>query len=107
MRHPFITENKMRTIQRRVNQEAAKFWAALAAERPRLTVVARMTMEEDMEGENRTPEKKIGEIKHAQEQTKRITGHLPPHGPGAPSREKEDVRANPERDPSKKKTGEF
>jgi hypothetical protein len=59
-----------------------------------------------MAGENRTPDKKIGEIKHAEEQTKRTTGHLPPHGPGAPY-EKEDVRANHDRDSSKKKTGEF
>jgi hypothetical protein len=59
-----------------------------------------------MAEENRTPDKKIGEIKHAEEQTKRTTGHLPPHGPGAPH-EKEDVRANPDRDPTKKKTGEF
>ena len=36
-----------------------------------------------MEGENRTPDKPIGEIVHAQEQAKRTTGHLPPHGPGA------------------------
>ena len=49
-----------------------------------------------MAEENRTPDKKIGEIKHAQEQTKRTTGHLPPHGPGAPDA-KEDVRANPGR----------
>lgn len=56
--------------------------------------------------ENRTPDKKIGEIKHAQEQTERTTGHLPPHGPGTPD-PKEDVRANLDRDPSKKKTGEF
>ena len=41
-------------------------------------------MEDDMEGENRTSEKSIGEIAHAQEQSKRTTGHLPPHGPGAP-----------------------
>lgn len=60
-----------------------------------------------MAGENRTPDKKIGEIKHAQEQAERTSGHLPPHGPGAPSREEEDVRANPDRDPVKKKTGEF
>jgi hypothetical protein len=47
-----------------------------------------------MAEENRTPDKKIGEIQHAEEQTKRTTGHLPPHGPGAPH-EKEDVRAKP------------
>jgi hypothetical protein len=57
-----------------------------------------------MAEENRTPDKKIGEIAHAEEQTKRTTGHLPPHGPGT---EKEAVRANPDRDPAKKKTGEF
>jgi hypothetical protein len=61
-----------------------------------------------MAGDNRTPDKKIGEIKYAEEQTKRTTGHQPPHGPGAPQVEQEDaVRANPGRDPSKKKTGEF
>ena len=59
-----------------------------------------------MAEENRTSDKKIGEIKHAEEQTERTTGHLPPHGPGT-SDPKEDVRANPERDPSKKKPGEF
>ena len=58
-----------------------------------------------MAEENRTPDKKIGEIQHAEEQTKRTTGHLPPHGPGTDP--KEDVRANSDRDPSKKKTGEF
>ena len=56
-----------------------------------------------MAEENRTPDKKIGEIHHAEEQTKRTTGHLPPHGPGTPD-PKEDVRANP--DLSKKKTGD-
>jgi hypothetical protein len=55
---------------------------------------------------NRTPDKKIGEIKYAEEQAKRTTGHIPPHGPGAAG-EKEDVRAKPDLDPSKKKTGEF
>jgi hypothetical protein len=59
-----------------------------------------------MAGDNRTPDKKIGEIKYAEEQAKRTTGHIPPHGPGA-AREKEDVRAKPDLDPSKKKTGEF
>jgi hypothetical protein len=63
-------------------------------------------LEDDMAEENRTPDKKIGEIKHAQEQTERTTGHLPPHGPGA-LHEKEDVKADPKRDPAKKKTGEF
>jgi hypothetical protein len=59
-----------------------------------------------MEGENRTPDKKIGEIAHAEEQAARTTGHKPPHGPGAPH-EREDVRAKPNQDPAKKKTGEF
>jgi hypothetical protein len=57
-----------------------------------------------MAEENRTPDKKIGEIQHAEEQTRRTTGHLPPHGPGTPD-PKEDVKANPDRDLSKKKTG--
>jgi Protein of unknown function (DUF2934) len=35
-----------------------------------------------MAGENRTPEKKIGEIAHAENQAERTTGHQPPHGPG-------------------------
>jgi hypothetical protein len=39
---------------------------------------------------------------HAEEQTKRTTGHLPPHGPGTPD-PKENVRANPD---LKKKTGD-
>jgi hypothetical protein len=59
-----------------------------------------------MDGDNRTPDKKIGEIKYAEKQAKRTTGHLPPHGPGAPH-EKEGVRANPDRAPATKKTGEF
>ena len=59
-----------------------------------------------MAEENRTPDKKIGEIQHAEEQTKRTTGHLPPHGPGTPD-PKGDVRANLDGDPTKKKTGEF
>lgn len=49
-------------------------------------------MEDKMEGQNRTPDMPIGEIVHAQEQTKRTTGHLPLHGPGAPE---EDVRSKP------------
>jgi hypothetical protein len=57
-----------------------------------------------MAAENRTPDKKIGEVAHAEEQAAHTTGHKPPHGPGAPH-EKEAVRANPESDPSKKKTG--
>jgi hypothetical protein len=59
-----------------------------------------------MAEENRTPDKKIGEVAHAQEQAERTTGHKPPHGPGAPH-EKEAARVNPNVDPSKKKTGEF
>jgi hypothetical protein len=58
-----------------------------------------------MAEENRTPDKKIGEITHAEQQADRTTGHKPPHGPGAP--EKEAVKAHPDHDPSKKKTGEF
>lgn len=57
-----------------------------------------------MEGENRTPEKPIGEIAHAQEQSKRITGHLPPHGPGAPE---ENARAKAGQKPEAKKAGGF
>jgi hypothetical protein len=56
-----------------------------------------------MAEENRTPDKKIGEIAHAEEQAKRTTGHLPPHGPGAPH-EKEAVRANPDRDPQRRRS---
>jgi hypothetical protein len=59
-----------------------------------------------MAGENRTPNKKIGEVAHAEEQAERTTGHKPPDGPGAPQ-EKEAVRSKPGLDPSKKKTGEF
>jgi hypothetical protein len=59
-----------------------------------------------MAGENRTPDKKIGEVAHAEEQAERTTGHKPPHGAGAPH-EKEAVRAKPGQDPAKKKTGEF
>lgn len=59
-----------------------------------------------MAGENRTPDKAIGEVKHAQEQADRTTGHKPPHGPGA-QHEKEAVRAKPDQDPKTKKTGEF
>jgi hypothetical protein len=51
-----------------------------------------------MAGDNRTPDKIIGEIKYAQDQTERTKEQ---------QREKEDVRSNPKRDPSKKKTGEF
>jgi hypothetical protein len=57
-----------------------------------------------MEGENRTPDKKIGEIVQAQEQAKRTTGHLPPHGAGAPA--KENGTAKDEK-PEEKRTGEL
>jgi hypothetical protein len=60
-------------------------------------------MEERMEGENRTPDKTIGEIVHAQEQAKRTTGHLPPHGPGALV----DDAAVKGQKPEAKKTGKF
>jgi hypothetical protein len=60
---------------------------------------------EEMAEKNRIPDKKIGEVAHAEQLAERTAGHKPPHGPGAP--EKEAVRANPDRDPSKKKTGEF
>ncbi len=63
-------------------------------------------MEEIDGGENRTPDKKIGEVKYAEEQSDRTTGHKPPHGQDAPH-EKEDVRVDPERHPAEKKTGEF
>jgi hypothetical protein len=59
-----------------------------------------------MAGDNRTPDKIIGEVKYAKDQFERTTGHQPAHGPGAPH-EKEDLRANPDRDPAKKKTGQF
>lgn len=59
-----------------------------------------------MAGENRTPDKAIGEVKHAQDQAGRTTGHQPPHGPGA-SHEEETVRAKPDQNPQTKKTGEF
>jgi hypothetical protein len=61
---------------------------------------------EERHGRNRTPDKKIGEVKHAEEQAERTTGHKPPHGSGA-IHEKEAVSANPDREPVKKKTGEF
>ena len=35
-----------------------------------------------MASENRTPDKKIGEVAHAEEQAERTTGHKPAHGPG-------------------------
>lgn len=60
--------------------------------------VAYATMEEPMDGENRTPDKIIGDIPHAEEQTERTIEQ---------QREKEDERAYPKRDPAKKKTGEF
>jgi hypothetical protein len=55
-------------------------------------------MEETMEGENRTPDKKIGIIKYAEDEVARTKEQ---------QREKEDERAFPERDPAQKKTGEF
>lgn len=73
---------------------------------PQVPTVAVVTTEDTMAGENRTPDKTIGEVQHAQEQTDRTTGHKTPHGPGAAD-EKEAVRAKPEQDPQKKKTGEF
>jgi hypothetical protein len=59
-----------------------------------------------MDGDSRTPDKTIGEVKYAKDQTERTTGHLPPHGPGKRQME-EPVRANPDLEPVKKKTGEF
>lgn len=59
-----------------------------------------------MAGENRTPDKKIGEVAHAQEQAERTTGHNRPHGSGALT-ENESVRSQPGQDPAEKKTGEF
>jgi hypothetical protein len=37
-----------------------------------------------MAGDNRTPDKIIGEVKYAKDQFERTTGHQPAHGPGAP-----------------------
>ncbi|HEY1981858.1 MAG TPA: hypothetical protein VGH13_17420 [Xanthobacteraceae bacterium] len=51
-----------------------------------------------MDGDNRTPDKTIGEVKYAQDQAARTIEQ---------QREKEDVRSNPKQDPAKKKTGEF
>jgi hypothetical protein len=59
-----------------------------------------------MVGENRTPDKKIGEVAHAEEQAERTTGYKPRHEPGA-SQEKEAVRAEPDQDAAKKKRDEF
>jgi hypothetical protein len=58
-----------------------------------------------MAGDNRTPDKTIGEIKYAQEQTARTKDKLSREQPA--HREEEDVRAKPGLDPAKKKTGEF
>ena len=55
-----------------------------------------------MEGENRTPDKPIGEIVHAQEQAKRTTGLLPPHGPGALQ---EDVKGKANQKAGSEKNG--
>ena len=41
-----------------------------------------------MAEENRTPDKKIGEVAHAEQQAERTTGHKPPHGPGAPRKKR-------------------
>jgi hypothetical protein len=63
-------------------------------------------MEDAMAGENRTPDEKIGEVEHAEDQAARTTGHKPPNTTG--SRAKGDEpRVYPNRDPAKKKTGEF
>lgn len=51
-----------------------------------------------MDGENRTPDKTIGEVAHAEEQTEHTKEE---------QREKEVLRSNPDRAPTKKKTGEF
>lgn len=58
-----------------------------------------------MASDNRTPDKTIGEIKYAQEQSartkdKKSDGQSSHH-------ETEDVRAKPDLDPARKKTGEF
>jgi hypothetical protein len=58
-----------------------------------------------MPGENRTPDKKIGEVAHAEDQAERTTGQQPRQGPGG--HEDESVRAQPGQDPAKKKAGEF
>ena len=77
-------------------------------------------------GDNRTPDKKIGQVKYADDEgggaqedrhVSARTTTLADHrarksqleGPAAyaPHREDEDVRANPGSDPAKKKTGEF
>jgi hypothetical protein len=41
-----------------------------------------------MAEENRTPDKKIGEVAHAEEQAERTTGHKPPHGPALLTKKK-------------------
>jgi hypothetical protein len=51
-----------------------------------------------MPGENRTPDKKIGEVKYAEEQAAHTTGRMPPHGPA----EKEGESAKPDPDPANK-----
>jgi hypothetical protein len=51
-----------------------------------------------MNGDNRTPDKTIGEVKFAEDQTARTNEQ---------QREKDDVRSNPKQNPSKKKAGEF
>jgi hypothetical protein len=59
-----------------------------------------------MAEENRTPDKKIGEIAHAEEQAGRTSGHKPPHGPGG-LKEEDEVGSGPDRNPAKKNAGGF
>jgi hypothetical protein len=59
-----------------------------------------------MAGDNRTPDKIIGEIKYAQDESARAKEEKKSERP-SPHHETEDVRANPDLDPAKKKTGEF
>ena len=59
-----------------------------------------------MAEENRTPDKKIGGNHPCRAAGGPDNGpQASTHGPGAP--EKEAVKAHPDHDPSKKKTGEF
>jgi hypothetical protein len=53
-----------------------------------------------MAEENRTPDKKIGEIAHAEQQAERTSGHKPPHGPG--NLKEEDEVGGSNRSPAKK-----
>jgi hypothetical protein len=59
-----------------------------------------------MAEENRTPDKKIGEIAHAEEQAERTSGHKPPHGPGA-IKEEDEVAGHPNGAPAKSNAGKF